>query len=157
MISSSVIAAFLLGSFAAPAWADRCDELTYFTFSAPVSLPGVTLPAGTYRFSHPDCSHGGRVLQVSSQDGTEVYGAFLVAPDERANPDDAASVVFGETTAGAPEAIKAWFYPGDAIGDQLVYSGQGWTSAEGRNQSRQGTGGGQIEAQRGPDTITGGR
>jgi len=54
MFVSSVLAAILIGTFAVPAQADECDKLTYLTFSAPVALPGVSLPAGTYRFSHPD-------------------------------------------------------------------------------------------------------
>jgi hypothetical protein len=28
---------------------------------------------------------------------------------------------FAEVPAGAPEAVKAWFYPGEAIGDELIY------------------------------------
>ena len=35
---------------AAPLAAQPADRLTYVTFSGPVSVPGTTLPAGTYAF-----------------------------------------------------------------------------------------------------------
>src|SRR5213593_1888567 len=39
---------------ATPARADESDKLTYLTFSKSVQLPGVTLPAGRYRFQLAD-------------------------------------------------------------------------------------------------------
>jgi len=121
ILCSSVLACALVAASAVPARADECDELTYFTFSAPVALPGVTLPPGTYRFSHVDCSETAHVLRVASPDGTRVYGTFLAIPAERKAAGDKPLVVFGERAVGAPEAVKAWFYPNDAIGDQLIY------------------------------------
>ena len=32
--------------------------------------------------------------------------------------------MFAETPAGTPAAVKAWFYPGDTIGDEFVYPKQ---------------------------------
>ena len=121
MFVSSVLAAILVGTLATPAQANECDKLTYLTFSAPVSLPGVSLPAGTYRFTRPDCSTGDHLLRVSSQDGTEIYATLLTIPENRPSPSLQATVVFAETHAGAPEAIKAWFFPGEASGDELIY------------------------------------
>jgi hypothetical protein len=39
---------------AAPASAQLLDKRTLFTFSGPVALPGVTLPAGQYLFRLAD-------------------------------------------------------------------------------------------------------
>jgi hypothetical protein len=121
LILPSILAVVLIGALATPAKADECNKLTYLTFSAPVALPGVTLPAGTYRFTHPDCAMTGGLLRVSSQDGTEVYGTFLTIPEERLTPSRRPEVVFAEMPGGSPEAIKAWFYPGDTTGDGLMY------------------------------------
>ncbi len=121
MIVPAVFVLMLSGWLAAPAQADECDKLTYLTFSAPVALPGVILPAGTYRFTHPDCSTTAGVLRVSSEDGTEVYGTFLTVPDERYTTSAEPAIVFAETRAHSPEAIRAFFYPGDTIGDELIY------------------------------------
>lgn len=133
-----------MGVLATPARADECDKLTYFTFSAPVALPGVTLPAGTYRFSHPDCGDTEHIVRVSSQDGSEVYATLLAIPDERATASDKPSVIFGERPVGAPEAITAWFYPGETIGDELLYPKAATkvarTASDGSNRREQGLG-----------------
>jgi len=121
ILVSSVAAVTLVGTFASPARADECDKLTYLTFSAPVALPGVALPAGTYRFTHPDCVATDRVLQVSSQDGRTVYATLLTIPEGRTSASAEAEVVLAETPAGSPEAVKAWFYPGETTGDELIY------------------------------------
>lgn len=117
----SVLAVVLTGVLAAPAHADECNKRTYLTFSAPVELPGVTLPAGTYQFTHPDCEVANDTLRVSSQDGTQVYGTFLTIPEQRQSPSSRPEVVLAEMPAGSPEAIKAFFHPGDTIGDELIY------------------------------------
>jgi hypothetical protein len=121
MIVASAVAVGFLGALAVPAQADECDKLTYFTFASPVALPGVTLPAGTYRFAHPDCGMSSGLLRVSSPDGTEVYGTFLTIPAERRSPSSRPDVTFGEAPAGSVEAIETWFYPGDTTGDRLIY------------------------------------
>ena len=121
MFVTNVLAAMLVGAFAVPAQADECDKLTYVTFSVPVALPDVNLPPGTYRFTRPDCSLSNHVLRVSSQDGTKVYATLLTIPADRPEPSNQATVVFAETPTGAPEPIKAWFYPGETTGDELVY------------------------------------
>ena len=119
------LACALVVASATSARGDECDKLTYFTFSEPVALPGVTLPAGTYRFFHPDCDETEHVLRVSSSDGLTVYGTFLAIPFEQTRSGDAPAIVLGEGPAGAPEAIKAWFYPGERTGDELIYPKNG--------------------------------
>lgn len=121
MIVPSVFAVVLLGALAVPARADECDKLTFFTFASPVALPGVTLPAGTYRFTHPDCAMSGGLLRVSNEDGTEVYGTFLTIPEERMMSSGEPDVTLGEAPAGSVKAIEAWFYPGETTGDRLIY------------------------------------
>ena len=52
--------------------AQTIDNRTFFTFSGPVTLPGVTLPAGKYLFRNPDTLGGRRVVQVLSEDGLDL-------------------------------------------------------------------------------------
>jgi hypothetical protein len=115
---AAAAAAFVL--LAVPARASEWNELTYFTFSAPVELPGVALPPGTYMFKHPDVSDL-QVVQVFSQDGQTIYGTFLTIPESRPLPSAEPTVTFEETPVGTPEAIKAWFYPDRETGHQFVY------------------------------------
>jgi hypothetical protein len=119
-VGSIAAAACALMLSASLARADEWNELTYLTFSAPVELPGVALPAGTYMFRHPEDNR--RIVQVLSQDGQTVYGTFFTIPESRVTTAGQPVVTFEERPVGAPEAVKAWFYPGHLIGDEFVYS-----------------------------------
>ncbi|HEY7285276.1 MAG TPA: hypothetical protein VH497_07530 [Vicinamibacterales bacterium] len=101
--------------------ADERDELTYFTFSAPVEIPGTALPAGTYMFKLADPDGDRNVIRVLNKDGSKVFATFFGVPNERLTSSDEPIVTFEEAPAGAPEAIKAWFYPGDKTGREFVY------------------------------------
>jgi hypothetical protein len=121
MIVPSLLACALVGALASPAYANGCDRLTYLTFSAPVALPGITLPAGTYQFTRPDCENAPDVVRVATADGTNVYGTFLTIPEQRLSPSSRPEVMFAEMPSGSPDAIKAWFYPGETTGDEFLY------------------------------------
>jgi hypothetical protein len=117
----SIAAAALFTLWIAPARADESNELTYFTFSGPVELPGMALPAGTYIFQHPDIGET-HLVQVLSQDGRTVYGTFATIPETRPWATDEPSVIFDEQSAGAPPKIRAWFYPERTSGDEFLYA-----------------------------------
>ena len=103
------------------AHADEWNKLTYLTFSGPVNMPGITLPAGTYRFELMDPDSTRRVIRVSDKEGTKNYGIFLSISDQKAEPSDNPVVMFKETPAGSPQAIQSWFYPGETHGYEFVY------------------------------------
>jgi len=114
-------AAAIVGCLAPGARADEWNKKTYLTFSGPVQIPGATLPAGTYQFTLADPDNARHVVMVASKDGTKVYGLFLTMPNERVHIPDQNVVMFGESPAGAPQAIEAWWYPGDRSGEEFVY------------------------------------
>src|SRR3954471_17096595 len=113
--------AVLVAGLAPGATADEFTKLTLLTFSGPVDVPGITLPAGTYRFSLADPESGRRVVKVADKDGSKTYGMFLSIPNERMKPADKPVVMFRETAAGAPPAVQAWFYPGETYGYEFAY------------------------------------
>ena len=98
---------------------DLSDHRTYFTFSGPTSIPGVTLPAGKYLFR--TMGSGGDVVQVLSSDGTKSYAMFFVHRVELAESPSKSEVRFMETAAGMPQALKAWWYTGTRSGFEFVY------------------------------------
>jgi LPXTG-motif cell wall-anchored protein len=106
---------------ASPAGADVWNKKTFLTFSGPVQVPGVTLPAGTYTFKLADLSGNRHVVQIFDKDEKKIYTTLLAIPDQRLEPSDKPVVLFTERAAGMPQAIKAWFYPGDTIGNEFVY------------------------------------
>jgi hypothetical protein len=97
------------------------DKSTHVTFSGPVSLPHVSLPAGTYLFRFVDVNKSS-VLQVLSDDGKTPYAMLNTIPIERARPesDTAPIVTFKETPEDAPPAIDAWFFD-ETLGCEMIY------------------------------------
>lgn len=106
---------------AAAALAQPFDKRTIFTFTAPVTLPGVTLPEGQYLFRLADPNTSRKVIQVLNADGTRPYGMFFTLPAERLEPASTPEVRFMETAAGTPAAIRTWWYPGERMGYEFVY------------------------------------
>ena len=102
--------------------AQTYDERAVFTFSGPIALPGVTLPAGQYLFRLADPTGSRKVVQVLSADGKTPYGMFFSLPAERVEPASTPEVQFMETASGMPApAIKAWWYPGERSGYEFMY------------------------------------
>jgi hypothetical protein len=95
-------------------------EKTYLTFSAPVELPGMMLPAGTYTFKLAD-TPSRNVVQVLSQDEKKIHGQFLFVQAQRRDPSGDTVVTFRETAEGTTPAVHYWFYPGETIGKEFVY------------------------------------
>ena len=119
-----VVGAFAMALFGwlvvIPVAAQPLDKRTYFTFSGPVAVPGVTLPAGKYLFRFVD-PNSRSVVQVLSEDGTTAHALFLTRVAQRAEPSAEPELRFMETAAGTPRAVQTWWYPGERIGYEFVY------------------------------------
>ena len=100
--------------------ASPLDRETYFTFNTPVSIPGVTLPAGTYMFRVPD-PNVRDLVQVLSADGRTLYGTFFTMRTPLPKAPSKAEVRFLERRADAPYAIRAWWYPGERAAFEPIY------------------------------------
>jgi hypothetical protein len=61
------------------------------------------------------------VIQVRSGDGKKTFGLFQTHSAQRVTAADEAEVRFLEAGAGAPPAIKTWWYPGERTGYEFVY------------------------------------
>lgn len=117
------LSSLLLLLFASVGRANDFDKLTYFTFSGPVQVPGATLAAGTYEFRLANPGSGHNVGIVSSRNGKTVYAQFFMTPSlQRRHVDGDSLIVFRETKAGVPPAIRGWFYAGEEIGYEFMYS-----------------------------------
>jgi len=107
--------------FASAVQAQPEDKRTYFTFSGPIALPSVTLPAGRYLFRIVDTSSSRKVIQVLDENQKKPYAMANTIPDQRRDPAKDATVVFYESPRGTPAAVKSWWYPGESIGYQFIY------------------------------------
>ena len=101
--------------------ADEWDKKTIFTFNAPVEVPGKVLTPGSYVFKLLDTAADRHIVQIFDKNQRQLIGTFITIPDYRNTPPDKPLITFEERAAGAPEAIKSWFYPGDNYGNQFVY------------------------------------
>lgn len=113
--------AVLTLSIGGRAEAQPADYRTYFTFSAPVTLPGLTLPAGKYIFRLADPDGSRKVINVLSGDGRRSMGMLHSIPNQATKPPQDAEVRFMETDAQIPPPVKTWWYAGKAIGYEFIY------------------------------------
>jgi hypothetical protein len=118
-IVRSLVCAVTLLALSSPANAQPLDKRVIFTFSAPVVLPGMTLPAGTYLFRVPTPNRN--IIQVLNGDGTKIYGTFFAIGAHRNVRPENPEVRFMETAATKPHAIRTWWYPGDSTGFEFIY------------------------------------
>jgi hypothetical protein len=106
------------------AWAQFPSKKTTVSFSAPFEIPGVNaqvLPAGSYVFRLLDSLSDRHIVQVFSKDEKHIYATILAIPNYRLKATDKTVMTFAERAAGQPQAIRAWFYPGDNWGQEFVY------------------------------------
>lgn len=121
VLAAAVVAAL---AFTPALAADEWNKKTKITFDQPVEIPGVgaqILPAGTYVFKLLDSSSNRHIVQVFSQDETHVFATILAIPNYRLKATDKTVMTFRERAAGQPEALRAWFYPGNTWGQEFVY------------------------------------
>jgi LPXTG-motif cell wall-anchored protein len=122
---SIVFCVLVACAFLAPtATADEWNKRTTVTFNGPVEVPGVgaqVLPAGTYLFKLMDSPSDRNIVQIFNQDGTHLYTTILAIANYRLRVTDKTVMTFRERAEGQPEAIRAWFYPGENWGQEFVY------------------------------------
>src|SRR5437763_6564965 len=82
---TGALLACLTAGVASAATIPVADMRTTFTFSGPVAVPFVTLPAGTYLFRVVDTDHRD-VIQVLSGDGKIPYSLFFALRAVRDEP-----------------------------------------------------------------------
>lgn len=125
VLSSIGLAALVLASPANAQTNTTWDDRSYLTFSGPVSLPGVTLPAGTYLFRFPSRYTSRSVVQVLSEDRKTVYAMFQTIPTWRLAVARDPEVTLKETPANAPPAIAALFPAHGRIGYEFLDTNAG--------------------------------
>jgi LPXTG-motif cell wall-anchored protein len=118
----SLLAITLLGATLLPsARADGWDKKTIVTFSQAVEVPGKILPAGTYTFKLMDSPSDRNIVQIFNADGSQIITTILAINNYRLQPTGETVMKFTERPGDSPEALRAWFYPGDEFGQEFVY------------------------------------
>jgi hypothetical protein len=100
--------------------ADEWKQTTRVTINEPIEVPGRVLTPGTYTFKLFD--PGRHMVQIWNADQTHLYANIMTVPDYRPRPTGHTVLQLKETSKGAPPELRAWFYPGDTMGHEFVYS-----------------------------------
>lgn len=113
----------LLATFAQVARADNnlLDKRTVVTFSQPVEIPGQVLPAGKYTIEIFDTFSYRHIVRIYNADRTKLFATILAIPNYRLTPTNKTVMTFAERPANSPQALEAWFYPGNRYGEEFVY------------------------------------
>lgn len=111
----------LVGVILNPVRADQWNKKTILTFSQPIEIPGKVLPAGKYIFKLLDSNSYRHIVQIWNEDGTQLITTILAIPNYRLEPTGETVIKFHERPGDAPDALRAWFHPGDLFGQEFVY------------------------------------
>jgi len=112
----------LVSSAVPRAKADEWDKRTVVTLNAPVEVPGKVLAAGKYVFKLANNDSDRQVVQIFTEDETQVLATILAVPAYRFEPNSETVITLEERPGNSPEAIRKWFYPGDQYGVEFIYS-----------------------------------
>jgi hypothetical protein len=123
--SAALSAALLAATFSVNARAQNSVEwikLTKITIDQPMEIPGgKVLQPGTYWMRLLDSPSERHVVQFMNDKQNHVIATVHAINNYRMQPTGKTVITFYEMPAGQPEAIRAWFYPGDNFGQEFVY------------------------------------
>jgi hypothetical protein len=103
--------------------ADAWDKKTIVSFPESVEFPGGTVvPPGSYVMKVLDSPSTRNVVQVFNQDQSKCLATVLTISTQRMDPSGKTIFTFYETPRTEPLFIQKWYYPGDTIGREFVYS-----------------------------------
>ena len=121
ILSAAAVGALFLGLAIQPATAQDSLHREYLTFSGPISLPGVTLAAGTYTFEVPDAPFSPSLVRVRSRDGRQVYLTQFTRTVDKPWKTTA-HVKFGEAARGSAPPVDTWYPMSENSGRQFIYN-----------------------------------
>ena len=124
MLTGMICLMLLGGTFFAPKGrADESDRKTIVTVNQPIQVPGKVLPAGTYVFKLLNANDL-TLVAIFNGDESHLITTVQGISDSRMETPDKAILQLEERPSGQPEALKAWFYPGENFGVGFVYPTQ---------------------------------
>lgn len=101
--------------------ADEWDKRTILTVNQPIQVRDTYLEPGQYVFKLLNSSSDRHIVQIFNSDQSHLINTILAIPKERMNATGDSQFIFYETPPGTARAMRAWFYPGDLIGQEFPY------------------------------------
>ena len=108
--------------------ADTWDKKTTLTVNEPLQVPDcctashtITLQPGEYVMLLKDSLADRHIVQIFDKDQKHLITTILAVPNYRLEPTGKTVFQYWEVPAGQPQALRAWFYPGDNFGQEFAY------------------------------------
>lgn len=122
MLSACMLTAFawtFSGTALAQNLSGPVTRNTYITFSQPVMVPGMTLPAGKYMFTV--VGDGRTIVQIYTGDRAKLVHTAMSVRAARSDQPEKPEVRLIESSADTPPAIGTWWYPEMRTGWEFIY------------------------------------
>ena len=116
--------AITAGVFVFRAQADQWDKTTILTVNQPIQVTDKVLDPGQYVFKLVDSDSNRHIVRIYNSDRSQVIDTVLAIPNYRLEPTGHSRFSFWETPPGNARALRAWFYPGDNVGQEFRYPKQ---------------------------------
>jgi hypothetical protein len=113
-------AALLIVTLAPNGLADDWNKKTLITVNKTIEVPGRFIPPGRYVLEIMDLVAERHVVRISDEDG-KIYATVIAIPNFRPEATEDTELTFYEAAPGAPEPLRAWFYPNHRLGVEFVY------------------------------------
>lgn len=118
MVCGAVLAGSIL---TVRARADEWNKKTVLTVNEPIQIRDTYLKPGRYVLKLYNSPSERHIVQIFNADETRIINTVLAVPKERYEVSGHSEFTFWETPAGKARALRAWFYPGDQIGQEFPY------------------------------------
>src|SRR5688500_876393 len=93
-------------------------DRVYIEFTRPAAVAGMTLPHGSYLFAISPSVGGQALIDIYTGDASRLLLTCLAIERQQPARDAVSTSMYPRT---APEALRAWFHPGNRFGYELVY------------------------------------
>lgn len=120
-ISKVLVGTAVLALCSTAAFADEWNQRTTMTVNETVEIPGATLEPGKYVVTLVDSESNRHIVRFLNEAEDKVIATVMALPNQRMERSGETEFEWHETPAGQPPALKAWFYPGDIIGQEFAY------------------------------------
>lgn len=100
--------------------ADQKDRRTIVNVPYPVQVDQFVLQPGEYMIRLAEPSNSVTLVQILSSDGNRVVATVHGIPVRRSRISEKTQFWFWKTPRGRPRLVRAWFYPGQDEGVEVI-------------------------------------
>jgi hypothetical protein len=112
---------FAAGIVTFHAKADTWDKKTVLTVNQTIQVRDTVLEPGQYVLKLYNSNSDRHIVQIFNADQSHIIDTVMAIPKQRMEPAGDTQFTFWETPSGKAPALRAWFYPGDTIGQEFPY------------------------------------